>query len=174
MTIELLVEPLRRVALFQGLQPAQLNEIARRSERIQFKAGDTVISERQPADAAILIVTGTAKRTEGPSIGDDTFGPGMLLGEMAMLVETEYSSTVVCVEPIRALKITRERLLEQMSSDISLADHFVAQLSGRLRQLAAEFRKISEVLEPAPQPKRRMRAPAQLAFDPSAQQTAMH
>ena len=30
MTIELLVEPLRRVALFQGLQPAQLNEIARR------------------------------------------------------------------------------------------------------------------------------------------------
>src|SRR5690554_744906 len=62
MTIELLVEPLRRVALFQGLQPAQLNEIARRSERIQFKAGDTVISEGQPADAAILIVTGTAKR----------------------------------------------------------------------------------------------------------------
>ncbi len=174
MFIESLVEPLRRVALFQGLQPTQLSEIARQAERVQFKADDTIISEGQPADAAILIVSGTAKRTGGPSTGDDTFGPGILLGEMAMLVETEYSSTVVCVEPIRALKITRERLLEQMSTDISLADHFVAQLSGRLRQLAAEFRKISKALEPEGRPKHRVPGPALLAFEPPPQQTAIH
>jgi len=170
-----LVEPLRRVALFRGLSPGQLSEIARGADRVQFKAGDTIISEGQAADAAILIVSGTGKRTAGPRSDDDTVGrPGILLGEMAMLVETDHSSTIVCEEPVRALKITRERLLELMAADISLADHFVAELSKRLRQLATEIREVSETLRPATKSEHPVIGPALLVFDRPPQQAASH
>lgn len=153
MSTEPLAEPLRRVALFQGLRPIQVSEIARRAERIQFKPGDIIIGEGQPGEAAYLIVSGLAARTAGP--GSDQAAdiePGTLVGEMAMLVETDYSSTVVCRQAVKAFKITRSGLLEQMSSDISLADHILEKLSGRLRQLAGELRRIDAILGSSEQP----------------------
>lgn len=154
MSIGSLVEPLlRRVALFQGLRPDQLIEIARRAERVQFKPGNAIIREGDPGDAAYLIVSGTAQRTAGP--GSDEIvelQPGTLIGEMAMLVETDYSSTVVCREAARTLRITRSGLLEQMSADLSLADHLLEHLAGRLRHLAGELRRIDALLGAAEQP----------------------
>lgn len=154
MSIGSLVEPLlRRVALFQGLRSDQLIEIARRAERVQFKPGDTIIREGQPGDAAYLIVSGTAQRTAGPD-SDETaeLQPGTLIGEMAMLVETDYSSTVVCRDAAKSLRITRSSLLEQMGSDLSLADHILEQLAGRLRHLARELKRIDDLLGAAGQP----------------------
>lgn len=174
MSIGSLVEPLQRVAILQGLGPSQLSEIARRAERVQYKPGEILISEGTPGDAAYLIVSGTAKRTAGPGAGDSNLGPGTLLGEMAMLVETDYSSTVVCEEPVRALKITREHLLEQMSTDISLADHFLAELSGRLKQLAVELRNIDDTLAAVETPKPHAIRPAALALEAPPQPGAPH
>src|SRR5688572_494090 len=108
MSIESLVEPLRRVVLFQGLGPAQINEIARRAERVLFKPGDAIIKKGEAGEAAFLIVSGKAERTAGPGNAEsEELQPGSLVGEMAMLVETEFSSTVVCREAVKALKITR-------------------------------------------------------------------
>lgn len=153
MSIGSLVEPLRHVALFQGLRPVQLSEIARRAERVQFKPGETIIREGQPGEAAYLMVSGTAQRTAGPGRDDSAeLQPGTLIGEMAMLVETDYSSTVVCRDAARALKITRSNVLEQMSSDLSLADHILEKLAGRLRNLAGELRRIDAILGTAEQP----------------------
>lgn len=151
MTFASLAEPLRRVALFQGLRPLQVSEIARRADRVVFKPDDTIIKEGEAGDGAYLIVTGTAVRTTAPGTdaSAEPLGPGTLVGEMAMLVETDYSSTVICREPVRALKITRAGLLEQMSSDLALADHIVEKLSGRLKELANELRKVDETLAAA-------------------------
>lgn len=146
-----LTEPLRRVALFQGLQPLQISEIARRADRVVFKPGETIISEGQAGDGAYLIVSGTAVRTAGPGAdaSAEPLGSGTLIGEMAMLVETDYTSTVICREPIRALKIARASLLEQMTSDLALADHIVEKLAGRLKELANELRKVDQTLAAA-------------------------
>lgn len=154
MSIGALVEPLlRRVALFQGLRTDQIIEIARRAERVQFKPGSAIIRAGQPGDGAYLIISGTAQRTSGPGSDEAAeLQPGTLIGEMAMLVETEYSSTVECRETAKTLKITRISLLEQMSSDVSLADHILEALAGRLRHLAGELRKIDAILGVAEQP----------------------
>lgn len=153
MSFESLVEALRRVALFQGLSPAQLGEIARRAERVQFKPDDAIIRTGQPGDAAYLIISGTAERIAGPGHGDsERLEPGTLIGEMAMLVETEFSSTIVCREPVKALKITRSGLLELMVSDLTFADHVVEKLAGRLKQLAGELRRVDAILDSAADP----------------------
>jgi CRP-like cAMP-binding protein len=71
---------------------------------------------------------------------------GALLGEMAMLIETEYSSTVVARTAVRALRLTRAGLHAQMAEDAELAEHFVLAIAGRLRHLALELREVDATL----------------------------
>ena len=134
---------LMRLELFQGLKPHQLTDIVRHADRIQFQEGHKIISEGEAGDAAYLIVEGTVARVAGPGADESVeLGVGTLIGEMAMLVETTHSSTVVCRGPDRALKITRRMLHEQMRNDPELAEQIVDRLAGRLNRLAQELRKI--------------------------------
>jgi CRP-like cAMP-binding protein len=148
MALEALVDPLQRVVLFQGLAPLQLADIARLAQRIVFRPGDKIIEEGEAGDAAFLIADGDAVRTSGPVIQGavERVPPGSLVGEMAMLIETEHTSTVVAEGTVRALKITRASLHGQMLEDPSLAEHFVTKITGRLLALAEELREIDRAL----------------------------
>ena len=149
MAIDQLVQPLLGVELFQGLKPLQITEIARRADRIVFRPGDVIVAEDTMGDAAILIVAGDAARVSGPGCAgeDEPVVPGSLVGEMAMLVDAVHSSTVVARSAVRALRISRTELLEQMEADPALAEHFVARISGRLSRLAAELRAVDAALD---------------------------
>lgn len=143
MAFDTLVQPLRVLALFQGLSPAQLTEIARRAERVVYRAGDHIITEDATADAAVIIVAGEAHRTSGPDLDEVEVLPvGTLLGEMGMLVETTHTSTVVAVSAVRALRIQRAELMAQMARDQSLADHFVRLVTERLHEIAEAMRAV--------------------------------
>ncbi len=142
MAIDALVKPLLPLAIFRGLKPLQITEIARRAERIIYRPGDTIIEEDEVGDAAVLIVSGDAVRISGP---DHTGSPepvmsGALVGEMAMLVESVHSSTIVARGNVKALRITRTEMLEQMHEDTSLAEHFVECITGRLRSLSEDLK----------------------------------
>lgn len=144
-----LTAPLRNIELFQGLSAMQISEIARMADRVVFKPGQVIVRRDEPADSAFVIVAGEAMRVEGPAYrGDAAVVPaGSLVGEMAMLVETEHSATIVAATAVRALKINRERLLAQMSEDPTLADHFVEHITGRLQRVADEMRSAHSTLE---------------------------
>ena len=148
MTVEALVTPLLRVAIFQDLQPLYLAKIARLAERIVYKPGDLIIREGGGADAAYLVVTGEASRIEGP--GDfeqeEPLEPNTLIGEMGMLIETEHSSTVIAKSTVRALRIPRDALYELMEQEPTLAEHFLDKLTGRLQGMAEELRRIDQSL----------------------------
>ncbi len=145
MAIASIVQPLLQVALFQGLTHPQVNEIARRAERIVFKPGEVIVTHDAPAQGAILLVSGEARRVAGPGVdGVEVLPPATLIGEMAMLVETSSSSTVVAATSVRALRFSREEMLEQMAADPALAEHFIALIAARLHSVAAEMRAIEE------------------------------
>jgi CRP-like cAMP-binding protein len=143
MAASTLISSLKQVALFQGLSPIQITEIARHAERIIFKPGETIIAEGEDGDAAFIIVGGDAMRIEGPDLaGPEPVVAGSMVGEMAMLVETEHSSTVVARTPVRALKILRSAMLEHMTVDPAIADHLVERIAQRLNAIASELRAI--------------------------------
>jgi len=149
MAIDALVRPLLQVELFRGLRPLQITEIARRADRIVYRPGDVIIAEDAPGDAAVLIVAGEAERIQGPGISErEPVAAGSLVGEMAMLIDTTHSSTVVAKGAVRALRIARSELHQQMEADPALAEHFVACISGRLGRLAQHLRDIDSALEP--------------------------
>lgn len=148
MAIDDFVKPLLRVGLFQGLKPIQITEIARLADRIVYRPGAEIIREYEQGDAAILVVSGEAVRVRGPELKApaERVPEGSLVGEMAMLIETQHTSTVVARTAVRALRISRESMRAQMSADPSLAQHFVERISGRLKMLAAELREADRVL----------------------------
>lgn len=145
MATDALVLPLLNVPLFQGLKPLQLSEIARRADRIVYKPGDVIVAAHDEADAAVLLVSGEAVRTEGPGLeagGNEAVPAGALIAEMTMLIETECTSTVVARTPVRALRITRSEMLALMTADPTLAEHFIDKISGRLSTFVEELREI--------------------------------
>jgi CRP-like cAMP-binding protein len=149
MAIDALVKPLLGVELFRGLRPLQITEISRRAFRTVYKPGETIIEANVQGDAAVLIVSGQAVRVAGPGAAvGQPLPEGTLLGEMAMLIETEHSSTVVAKTPVRALRISRAEMHEQMADDCALADHFIHRIADRLKSIADELRVIDGVLDP--------------------------
>ena len=148
MAIDALVKPFLRLPLFQGLKPLQLTEIVRRADRVVYKPGDTLIQEDKAGDGAIIIVSGEAARIAGPDDGSpaETVVEGSIIAELAMLVETVHSATIVARTQVRALKISRNDMHAQMADDPRLAEHMMEKIASRLRRLAVEVKAIDDAL----------------------------
>jgi len=148
MPIDKTVAPLLRVPLFAGLRPLQITEIARHAERLRFRPGQIITKAGEPGDGALVVVAGKAACIGRPQPlpSPEPVEPGSLIGEMAMLVEHEYSATIVAQERVLCLKITRRALQAQMLEDFSLAEHFQKCIADRLRQMQQQLRQIDAVL----------------------------
>lgn len=148
MAIDALVKPFLRLPLFQGLKPLQLTEIVRRADRVVYQPGDTLIEEDKTGDSAIVIVSGEAARIAGTDDGSpaDTIVEGSIIAELAMLVETVHSATIVARTQVRALKISRDDMHAQMAGDPRLAEHMMEKIALRLRRLAMEVKAIDNAL----------------------------
>ena len=147
MTIDRVVAPLLRVPLFASATPVQMAEIARRAERLRFRAGDVITRAGQPGDGAFLIVSGAVGRIEHPGAApSEAIEVGSVIGEMAMLIEHDYGSTIVARDRVLCLKITRAGLHAQMLEDHTLAEHLEQQITERLKRTAQELRLIDASL----------------------------
>ena len=146
MAVEALVTPFLHVELFQGLPPLHLAKLAHLAERIVFRPGDLIIREGAAGDAAYLVVAGDTSRIDGPFEleGEEALPVHTLIGEMAMLIDTEHTSTVIAKSQVRALRLPREAMYELMQEVPSLAEHLIDKLTGRLQQIAIDLRQIDE------------------------------
>ncbi|MFA5957394.1 cyclic nucleotide-binding domain-containing protein [Hyphomicrobium sp.] len=154
MAIDALVKPLLALPLFRGLTPLQLTEIVRRAERIIYRPGDALITENQRSDAAIIIISGNCVRiddngdTSQKSRGE-VVPEGALIAELAMLIELIHTTTIIAQGPVKALRLTRQRILELMESDPALAQHFSACIISRLKLLAKDLKAIDTRVDDA-------------------------
>jgi len=148
MSLNELVAPLGRVPLFADLEPHQLMALVRAAHRVVFQPGDPIIEAETAGQAAFLIMQGDAilhdpdlPATDGAAL--ETF---TLLGEMAMLIETDYAATVRARTVVRTLKFTRAAMHELMEHDVAIAEHFVSAIAARLAPVAEELRRIDQLL----------------------------
>jgi CRP-like cAMP-binding protein len=72
--------------------------------------------------------------------------PGSLIGELAMLVEHDYASTIVARGRVFCLKLIRTEMHAQMREDAALTEHFRDRMTERLLQTAEELRRIDDAL----------------------------
>jgi CRP-like cAMP-binding protein len=148
MAIDALVKPFLSLPLFRDLKPLQISEIARRAERIVYRAGDIIAAEDQPGDAAILIVSGTCVRrtVDGKKTREEFLPEGSMVAELAMLVEVVHPTTIIARDQVKALKISREKMHELMQEDAGLAAHFSSRILKRLHAIASDLLTVDELL----------------------------
>ena len=153
MAIDALVKPLLALPLFRGLTPLQLTEIVRRAERIIYRPGDALTMENQTSDAAIVIISGTCRRIDDNGDAQKTRGEivpeGAMIAELAMLIEIEHTTTIIAQGPVKALRLTRQKILALMEEDPTLAQHFSACITSRLKLLAKDLKAIDTGVDAA-------------------------
>ena len=148
MAKDALIHALRQISLFDGLLPLQITEIARCADRVVYKPGQAIITAHQPADAAIVLISGTAERTSGPGLKQTPqhLPAGTIIAEMAMLIELTPASSVVADTEVRALRLTRTELHRLIAEDSAFGEHFIAKAVERLKDIAVDMRNIEEAL----------------------------
>jgi len=151
-----MLTPFLRVSLFHGLKPLQITEISRNAERLIFCDGDIITRRGEEGYAAYLIVSGrllcrSELEAESPSDAMRKLDveEGALIDEMAMLIDGHAcAATVVADGQVRAYRLARAALHEQMEADPHLADHFVQKIAARLGRIAEDLRQIDGILAP--------------------------
>ena len=144
-----IVDTLQQAAIFQGLRPPQLAELARHVERIKFAPGEFITRAGEAGTGALLLVSGAAERVPDPDQQEqpEAVHPGSLIGQLAMLIEHAYGSTIVARERVFCLKVTRLALGAQMAADPTLAEHLERHVTQRLHDVAQQLRAIDSLLQ---------------------------
>jgi len=111
--------------VFQGLDEAHLNTLARAAHERSFSTGSKIIEEGETRGLGFwVILDGTVDVRKGGATVN-TLGPGEHFGEMALLstLDTPRSADVVATADVRVLQLTRWdlRALIKDEPDIALA-----------------------------------------------------
>lgn len=119
------VEALKRVALFRGLDDAQLERLTHISERNQFGDGDAILTVDRPGDHLFVLVRGQVEvqiRDEDGALRPALYlGEGQVFGEMALLEGTVRSATVRAAQPATVVyTIPRSAFLDLCAADTGL------------------------------------------------------
>ncbi|MBX3261968.1 MAG: cyclic nucleotide-binding domain-containing protein [Labilithrix sp.] len=106
--------------------------------RRTFRAGEAIVREGEPGDAAYIIVEGRCEIRKETPTGTQTLHtiePGAVFGEMAILTQGPRTATVIAVEPTTVLVVTSHDLEHEMAA----LKPWMATL---LKSLASRFRDV--------------------------------
>ena len=147
------IGPMKQLDVFSNLTDDQIVTILNQAEWVSFRPGQVMIEDGQVGDAAYFITMGLVERLAQPDIGRsrEHFCHGILVGEMAMLVDHMHTSTVRAKSEVKALKITRQALYGIMSVRPEIADVFIQTIKSRLDVMIARIKEVDDTLAMAEQ-----------------------
>jgi len=128
-------------ALLQGLGEDDRRAVLSAAVRRRFKRGEVVFHEGEPGDTFHHIAKGrVAIRVSTPSGEVATLrvlGPGDLFGEHCLLDErSRRSATVVALEPVETLALTRDQFESLRAEHASVDDILIRHLATQVRRLS--------------------------------------
>jgi len=133
---------LKKVPLFAGVPGEDLARIAKEIVIETFTPGQEIFKAGDIGAEMYIIVEGRVSvhldKKELVQLAKEDF-----FGEMSLLDQEARSATVTAVEPVVALKISREDFLEMMADRPDIARAVLATLSRRLRKADTEIHKLS-------------------------------
>jgi CRP-like cAMP-binding protein len=107
MSVRADAETFRSIPIFSECDPVHLQLLAFSAARQSFDAGDLVLKQGFRGGAAFLVLNGRVdiSTEENGKIG--SAGPGAMLGEVAMIGDSNYAITARATEPLSAARIDR-------------------------------------------------------------------
>jgi len=135
MSIEQEVELIRRIPIFQRIQPAMQKLLCFGSERLTYDPGQTLVRAGEAADAVYVLIEGTAEVSVDSPKGTlviSTMGPNALVGEIAIFGDVPRTATVTATTRVEALKISKELFINIIRQNPDAAIEVLRVLATRL------------------------------------------
>jgi len=114
-----------------------------------FPAGTLIVAEGDLADEAYVITQGRCeafREERGRRVSLRTLGPGDVFGEAAMFAAEPRNASVLAIEDVRAVVVTREVLQQELGPE-SWVGTFIRALATRYRDLESRHvltRRVTE------------------------------
>jgi CRP-like cAMP-binding protein len=111
--------------------------------KIEFSAGETIITEGDPSTYCYLIISGIVEiQLERRSVASakravpvEEFKAGEMFGEMSIIDEGPHSATAIAKQPTVCAAYTRDELLDLIKTDPEEAFQIMLTLVRRLRKM---------------------------------------
>lgn len=126
---------LRRIATFRVLGPDALRVLAIGVEKLHLRAGDILFEEGEPADCGYAIEAGVIRlrRATDKALDEPVLiRAGTLIGESALLIETDRPASGIAMEPSTLYKIPRGMFMRMLESDVEAAAGLRDMISRRV------------------------------------------
>ena len=127
--------------LLRALTEGERREVLAMARRRQFKRGEILFHEGDPADTVHFIAEGRvmARRTSpmGDSVAFRVIGPGRALGDVAVVSTAQRrSSTVTALEPTTTLSLTFGEFAQLCAAHPGIQTHLATLLAARVKRLS--------------------------------------
>ncbi len=126
------VAVLRHVDLFAATPDRVLAGVAQVIEEVEFRAGETVMSQGAVEDWLFVVVRGeliVARADRQVSLG-----PGSVVGELAVLDPSPRTATVTALSPARLFRLRKDAFDSVLESRPEVARGIIVELVRRLRE----------------------------------------
>jgi CRP-like cAMP-binding protein len=152
MSVRASAEILGRIPIFSDCERAHLQVLAFSTRNHNFAPGDAVIKQGALATGAYLILDGVveisvAERGGARKLGNA--GPGVLLGELAMMSGHNYSVTATARSLLTAAAIERETFMRVAGEFPEFGLRVQLAMSRKLEAMVGELTSIRPVFERA-------------------------
>jgi CRP-like cAMP-binding protein len=138
MSIEDDVALLERVPTLRLLGTEPLRMLAIGSEQRNVARGDLLFSQGDEADCGFVVQRG-AFRVDDGSGAETVARPGMLIGELALIVAMQRPSTATALENSSVIRISRSLFQRVLESDPAAAVRLRDEFVNRTSQLASDI-----------------------------------
>jgi CRP/FNR family cyclic AMP-dependent transcriptional regulator len=133
---------LRSLPLFSGLTGDELRFLAGEAQMREYEAGTIIFHAGEQGYTCHIIVKGKVRvyviGEEGRELSVSIFGPGEIVGEMALFEDLPRSASVEAIEPTTTLELHQNVLLHGLEHSPTLARSLLRALSARLRHMTEE------------------------------------
>ncbi len=131
---------LKHCFLFHGLPEQALDDLESTGSVKSFQPGQTIFSEGDPADGFHVVIRGRVKIFKVSSEGREQIlhilGPNEPFGEAAVFAQARFPANALATEATVTFHIRRDRFVNLLRKDPSLAMNLLAILSRRLMYFA--------------------------------------
>jgi CRP-like cAMP-binding protein len=135
------VRNLARNSTFAELEPEALRLLAFSAETRILRAGDVLFRRGEAGDAGFVVLSGSiALSTQDDGrVAEQIAGPQSLLGDLAMIAETQRQTTAVAREPSSVLKISRSLFHRVLQEFPQSAERLRRQMAKNLQNFVGEL-----------------------------------
>jgi CRP-like cAMP-binding protein len=139
------IRKLSRISLFRAMETDALRLIAFGAETKILRAGDVLFRSGDKSEAGFILLSGSVaidEKNDG-SPPSQIVRPDSLIGQVALLVETDRPATAMAREPSTVLKISRELFHRVLREYPESAKRLRAAMADELKSFLGELTETS-------------------------------